>query len=204
MTYPVNWSKNLIRIQTGERGYLEGLASRYADLYRTHYGDVLDHLEELRRREWAEMSPRMRGAGLTSSQSQPLYVPGKYSPSSCLSDKEEDEIYGFGYGVFGRHIAQAQRRAQQAQLLQQAQTASAAGGGRLPRMALPTFSLSPSSLPVKSLFLVRLAATPRVNRGRLRHSPEPSADPAPCSESRCLPSDPSPSPFALRPRVRAL
>lgn len=44
----------------GERGYLEGLASRYADLYNTHYGDVLEHLEELRRREWAELSPRIR------------------------------------------------------------------------------------------------------------------------------------------------
>lgn len=26
-------------------------------------------------------------------------------PSSCLSDKEEDEIYGFGYGVFAPRIA---------------------------------------------------------------------------------------------------
>jgi len=27
-------------------------------------------------------------------------------PSSCLSDKEEDEIYGFGYGVFSRQMLQ--------------------------------------------------------------------------------------------------
>ncbi|XP_022919887.2 uncharacterized protein [Onthophagus taurus] len=122
----------------GERGYLEGLASRYADLFSTHYGDVLSHLEDLRRRDWAEMSPRdIRGVtatpgtpptnnynhptagvaptssshiGLTTSQSQPIYVPGKYSPSSCLSDKEEDEIYGFGYGVFGAQIARQQQR----------------------------------------------------------------------------------------------
>ncbi|KAK9687756.1 hypothetical protein QE152_g36036 [Popillia japonica] len=117
----------------GERGYLEGLASRYADLFSTHYGDVLSHLEDLRRRDWAEMSPRERvtvtpgtppnnfspvagtpvsagGLVLTSSQSQPIYVPGKYSPSSCLSDKEEDEIYGFGYGVFGAQIARQQQR----------------------------------------------------------------------------------------------
>ncbi|XP_039276009.1 uncharacterized protein LOC111055637 [Nilaparvata lugens] len=128
----------------GERGYLEGLASRYADLYNTHYGDVLEHLEELRRREWAELSPRIRVLGpltpttppgpapstppplthhrlapaatLTSSQSQPIYVPGKYSPSSCLSDKEEDEIYGFaGYGVYGKHMLQRQQ--QQAKLV---------------------------------------------------------------------------------------
>ncbi|XP_052130509.1 uncharacterized protein LOC113202267 isoform X3 [Frankliniella occidentalis] len=81
----------------GERGYLDGLASRYADLYRTHYADVLEHLEQLRRREWADMSPRIRVLGMespTTPTSQPIYVPGKYSPSSCLSDREEDEIYG--------------------------------------------------------------------------------------------------------------
>lgn len=86
-------------LQDGERGYLEGLASRYADLFSTHYGDVLGHLEDLRRIEWAEMSPVERKPvtpstppadygpvngigtlpGLTSSQSQPIYVPGKYS-----------------------------------------------------------------------------------------------------------------------------
>ncbi|XP_011136945.2 uncharacterized protein LOC105181690 isoform X3 [Harpegnathos saltator] len=89
----------------GERGYLEGLASRYADLFRTHYGDVLEPLEELRRRE-TNASSRMPNTQLTTSHSQPIYVPGKYSPSSCLSDKEEDEIYGFGYGVFSRQMLQ--------------------------------------------------------------------------------------------------
>ncbi|CAH2233870.1 jg18654 [Pararge aegeria aegeria] len=122
-------------LRDGDRGYLEGLASRYADLFSTHYGDVLDHLEELRRHEWEEMSPRMRVLGgtgtpqtppsaspgslalsnLTTSHSQPIYVPGKYSPSSCLNDKEEDEIYGFGYGVFGKQMLQRQQ--QQKQLL---------------------------------------------------------------------------------------
>ncbi|XP_054268347.1 uncharacterized protein LOC128990108 isoform X2 [Macrosteles quadrilineatus] len=118
----------------GQRGYLEGLASRYADLFNTHYRDVLDHLEELRKREWAELSPRIRVLGtpstppgpapstpltrvpLTTSHSQPIYVPGKYSPSSCLSDKEEDEIYGFaGYGVYGKQMLQRQQ--QQAKLV---------------------------------------------------------------------------------------
>ncbi|XP_051171518.1 SAM and SH3 domain-containing protein 1-like isoform X3 [Leptopilina boulardi] len=93
----------------GERGYLEGLASRYADLFRTHYGDVLEPLEELRRRE-TNASPRMPNTQLTTSHSQPIYVPGKYSPSSCLSDKEEDEIYGFGYGVFGRQMLQQRQQ----------------------------------------------------------------------------------------------
>ncbi|XP_058791088.1 uncharacterized protein LOC131664201 [Phymastichus coffea] len=89
----------------GEQGFLDGLASRYADLLKTHYNDVLEPLEELRRRE-INGSPRFVNTQVTSSNSQPLYVPGKYSPSSCLSDKEEDEIYGFGYGVFGRQMLQ--------------------------------------------------------------------------------------------------
>ncbi|XP_011311355.1 SAM and SH3 domain-containing protein 1 isoform X3 [Fopius arisanus] len=93
----------------GEQGYLEGLASRYADLFRTHYGDVLEPLEELRRRE-TNASPRIPNTQLTTSHSQPIYVPGKYSPSSCLSDKEEDEIYGFGYGVFGRQMLQQRQQ----------------------------------------------------------------------------------------------
>ncbi|XP_063360376.1 uncharacterized protein LOC134649537 isoform X6 [Cydia amplana] len=130
----------------GDRGYLEGLASRYADLFSTHYGDVLDHLEELRRHEWEEMSPRMRVLGgpgtpqtppsaspgslalnnLTTSLSQPIYVPGKYSsyvqqPSSCLTDKEEDEIYGFGYGVFGKQMLQRQQQQKQLLLAQPTQ-----------------------------------------------------------------------------------
>uniref|UniRef100_A0A1I8P3X8 SH3 domain-containing protein n=1 Tax=Stomoxys calcitrans TaxID=35570 RepID=A0A1I8P3X8_STOCA len=53
-------------------------------------------------------------------------------PSSCLSDKEEDEIYGFGYGVFAprvgrgaltqqQHFIQQQTLQQQAQISQQQQ-----------------------------------------------------------------------------------
>ncbi|KAJ4452259.1 hypothetical protein ANN_03777 [Periplaneta americana] len=48
--------------------------------------------------------------GITTSHSQPIYVPGKYSPSSCLSDKEEDEIYGFGYGIYGKQMLQRQQQ----------------------------------------------------------------------------------------------
>ncbi|XP_031846212.1 uncharacterized protein LOC116432885 isoform X3 [Nomia melanderi] len=108
----------------GERGYLEGLASRYADLFRTHYGDVLEPLEELRRRE-TNPSPRMPNTQLTTSHSQPIYVPGKYSPSSCLSDKEEDEIYGFGYGVFSRQMLQHRQQ----KLALAAQNTTIAPGG---------------------------------------------------------------------------
>ncbi|XP_064552633.1 uncharacterized protein SKIP isoform X4 [Drosophila montana] len=39
-------------------------------------------------------------------------------PSSCLSDKEEDEIYGFGYGVFAPRVARG-GLTQHQQLLQQ-------------------------------------------------------------------------------------
>lgn len=70
----------MLFLQEGERGYLEGLASRYADLFRTHYGDVLEPLEELRRRE-TNASARMPNTQLTTSHSQPIYVPGKYSVS---------------------------------------------------------------------------------------------------------------------------
>ncbi|XP_072383858.1 uncharacterized protein [Diabrotica undecimpunctata] len=126
-----NYFHARVSVLEGERGYLEGLASRYADLFSTHYVDVLGHLEDLRRIEWTETSPKERkvttpvtppgtysptGRGtpvsgvLTTSMSQPIYVPGKYSPSSCLSDKEEDEIYGFGYGVFASQIARQQQQ----------------------------------------------------------------------------------------------
>lgn len=87
-----------VTTQTGERGYLEGLASRYADLYNTHYRDILEHLDELRTAEWAELSPRI--ALLTpaspsrrspcsntaggNSYSHHLYAPGKYSVSTYL------------------------------------------------------------------------------------------------------------------------
>lgn len=70
------------------------------------FPEVLSLIETARQNAWAERSPKhitRRGhkgsgnqGGLPNSFSQPIYVPGKYLPSSCLSDKEEDEIYGFG------------------------------------------------------------------------------------------------------------
>ncbi|KAJ8967587.1 hypothetical protein NQ317_000966 [Molorchus minor] len=39
-----------------------------------------------------------------------MYISIVHSPSSCLSDKEEDEIYGFGYGVFAAQIARQQQQ----------------------------------------------------------------------------------------------
>lgn len=42
-------------------------------------------------------------------------------PSSCLSDKEEDEIYGFGYGVFAPRVARGALQLQQQMMQQQQQ-----------------------------------------------------------------------------------
>jgi hypothetical protein len=45
-------------------------------------------------------------------------------PSSCLSDKEEDEIYGFGYGVFAPRVGRVnpQPSTSQVQMPQQQQS----------------------------------------------------------------------------------
>ncbi|TGZ52783.1 hypothetical protein DBV15_07565 [Temnothorax longispinosus] len=48
-------------------------------------------------------------------------------PSSCLSDKEEDEIYGFGYGVFSRQMLQ--HRQQKLALATQNTTTAVTPGG---------------------------------------------------------------------------
>lgn len=49
-------------------------------------------------------------------------------PSSCLSDKEEDEIYGFGYGVYGKQMFQRQQRV----VLQAAAAAGSAAASQHP------------------------------------------------------------------------
>lgn len=97
LSFHLNIAEFLL-FQTGERGYLEGLASRYADRFSTHYGDVLEHLEDLRRKEWEETPAKAKPSNpqtppspgvdlhpLTSSHSQPIYVPGKYSVSRSES-----------------------------------------------------------------------------------------------------------------------
>ncbi|OAD55831.1 hypothetical protein WN48_04243 [Eufriesea mexicana] len=53
-----------------------------------------------------------------------------YKPSSCLSDKEEDEIYGFGYGVFSRQMLQ--QRQQKLALAAQNTTTVTPGGHQQP------------------------------------------------------------------------
>ncbi|XP_067629955.1 uncharacterized protein [Eurosta solidaginis] len=106
----------------GKRGYLEGLAAHYSKQINMPYEDVLDAIEEVRVSKWKErhvristghtLSRRTGGSSssigfgmiggnianqstMPTSHSQPLYVPGKYLPSSCLSNREENEIYSY-------------------------------------------------------------------------------------------------------------
>lgn len=72
---------------------MEGLASRYADLFNTHYGDVLEHLDDLRRREWEDMSPRIRVLVGTTPGTPPSEA---YSPVTS----------GPIGGVIGQHTPQ--------------------------------------------------------------------------------------------------
>ena len=44
-------------LKDGSVGVLEGLASRYADQFTTHYQDVLDHLGQLRTEALATRPP---------------------------------------------------------------------------------------------------------------------------------------------------
>uniref|UniRef100_T1JLS9 Uncharacterized protein n=1 Tax=Strigamia maritima TaxID=126957 RepID=T1JLS9_STRMM len=101
----------------GSKGYLDGLAVTYAEAFKTHYQDVVEHLESLRRKEvevamttHVKLAPEccsnIYGTVAPSSvHSSPIYKPGKYLPSSCLSDQDEEEIYGYGgYGVYGRRM----------------------------------------------------------------------------------------------------
>ncbi|GFY41411.1 uncharacterized protein TNIN_334771 [Trichonephila inaurata madagascariensis] len=73
---------------------MESLATRYADELRTHYKDVLARLEDIRRRrvaiDFPPLPPQSDSLTLKTSRS---FKPGKYSPSSCLSDHEEESIY---------------------------------------------------------------------------------------------------------------
>lgn len=122
---------------TGDAGsYLAGLAARYADELRTGFHEVLGQLEDLRLAEWSDHAPpppthpSLPGRpnlhtyanypannplpskpSYNSFECEPIYVPGAYAPSSCMSDREEDDIYD--YAVKYR----SQMRAQQAKML---------------------------------------------------------------------------------------
>ncbi|XP_076307641.1 uncharacterized protein LOC143223482 isoform X2 [Tachypleus tridentatus] len=82
----------------GSRGQLEKLARRYSEELRTYYQDVMERLEELRRRRFAIDKPPFPMNNVGFPASQLCFRPGKYSPSSCLSDQEYENIYGM-YGT---------------------------------------------------------------------------------------------------------
>merc|ERR1719323_30346 len=114
-------------------GYLVGLATRYSTELRTNYSDVLQQLEDLRLAEWSDHAPPPPLApGTTTSNSgnevnhirpttsyvnyprndnEPIYVPGSYLPSSCLADRDGDQIYDYASKY------RAQMRHQQAKML---------------------------------------------------------------------------------------
>ncbi|XP_055589776.1 uncharacterized protein LOC129741966 [Uranotaenia lowii] len=92
--------------------------------------------------------------GLPNSHSQPIYVPGKYSPSSCLSDKEEDEIYGFGYGVFAPRVARQQQQQQQQLNSQQQQQQQS-------QKSQPTQSQNSTNVPASSAAMQQSCLSPR-------------------------------------------
>jgi hypothetical protein len=74
---------------------LEGLASRYADLFNTHYGDVLEHLEDLRRREWEDLSPRIRVLVDTTPGTPPptdAYSPGTAGAVRGLAGQHSPQV----------------------------------------------------------------------------------------------------------------
>uniref|UniRef100_A0A1Y9HAZ0 Sterile alpha motif domain-containing protein 5 n=1 Tax=Anopheles farauti TaxID=69004 RepID=A0A1Y9HAZ0_9DIPT len=159
----------------GARGHLEGLASVYCEMLLAPFGEVLSALEEARQRAWSERSPHsssggggglIRGhrgnschGGLPNSHSQPIYVPGKYSPSSCLSDKEEDEIYGFGYGVFAPRVARTTLQSQQAQQgLQQGQQQQQQQQQQQPQ---PQQSQNSANVPASSAAAQQSCLSPR-------------------------------------------
>ncbi|XP_064114714.1 uncharacterized protein LOC135220969 isoform X4 [Macrobrachium nipponense] len=96
--------------QDGVRGVLEGLASRYADEFNTHYQDVFDHLDKLRMEAWAQLVNRVKTPMLSATGDDHIQRPTSPSraslqhehyPSSCLSDAEEDQIYGYTGGFRG-------------------------------------------------------------------------------------------------------
>jgi len=114
----------------GDSGtHLASLAARLAEDMRTSFNEVLGQLEDLRLAEWSDQappppSPPSRPSPHTYanypaaqgqrpkksySDSEPIYQPGQYAPSSCLSDQEGDDIYDFA-GKYRTQMRQHQAR----------------------------------------------------------------------------------------------
>ncbi|XP_013776732.1 uncharacterized protein LOC106461456 [Limulus polyphemus] len=85
----------------GSRGELETLAKRYSEELRTHYQDVVERLEELRRRRVVIDVPPLPldNVGSSLPTHHQCFRPGKYSPSSCLSEIEYENVYGMYEGL---------------------------------------------------------------------------------------------------------
>ncbi|KAK7037722.1 hypothetical protein SK128_022224, partial [Halocaridina rubra] len=91
----------------GVRGVLEGLASRYADEFNTHYQDVFDHLDKLRMEAWAQLVNRVKTpiitSGATGEDHHILHM-RPVSPSRSLQHEHyphtghEDDEHGDGGG----------------------------------------------------------------------------------------------------------
>lgn len=94
----------------GSRGHLESLAGLYAEELRTHYRDVIDRLEELRKRRVAiDFPPLPLDSDNLGLKVPHNFKPGKYSPSSCLSDHEEDNIYSLYQCPYAATCSRTQR-----------------------------------------------------------------------------------------------
>lgn len=98
--------------------YLMGLSARYAQELGTSIHQVLQQLEDLRLAEWSDHAPpppsvpnghsshyfvnpvdrtyvNMANNRGGNHSLEPIYVPGQYQPSSCLSNHEGQQIYDF-------------------------------------------------------------------------------------------------------------
>ncbi|XP_043220041.1 uncharacterized protein LOC122380706 [Amphibalanus amphitrite] len=171
----------------GRTGYLNGLASRYADDVQTHYQDVLQQLDVLRQQAWQQV---MEGDGRSGPGSpptlapppppvqqqqqqpdltqsvQPIYQPGQYLPSSCLSDNDEDEIYGFGYGLYDPRAVESQHSRRQGSRSRSPAYAVPQDGsdGDARRAALPAGATLGAANGKKRGRLGRLFRTLKINR----------------------------------------
>ncbi|KAL3243631.1 hypothetical protein MRX96_020221 [Rhipicephalus microplus] len=103
----------------GSRGDLDSLARRYAEELRTHFQDVLERLEELRKRRVAADFAQLPD-DITNNlayRAPRYYRPGKYMPSSCLNEPEDDcggvvdpyGVYGVRLGPFVESTGSPQR-----------------------------------------------------------------------------------------------
>eukprot|EP00095_Tigriopus_kingsejongensis_P009329 maker-scaffold247_size239117-snap-gene-0.10 protein:Tk09329 transcript:maker-scaffold247_size239117-snap-gene-0.10-mRNA-1 annotation:"hypothetical protein TcasGA2_TC000422" len=116
-----------------------GLSARYAQELGTSLHEVLEQLEDLRLAEWSDHTPpvpsvpnghashqlvnprdrtyvNLGSSNNGNSSLDPVYIPGQYQPSSCLSNHDGQQIYDFAAKY------RAQMRQQHAKHLMSPQT----------------------------------------------------------------------------------